>query len=127
MSKRQLTKITPLAGVAALFAPALAKAADYNYSSDYGTTASSSAALGAFAVVWLVFVLGAVIIGIALFIFWLIMLIDAFKRTNWEDENQKNLWLILLIVSIFVSLWGLSAILYYFIVKRALDKKPGKK
>jgi hypothetical protein len=51
------------------------------------------------------------------------MLIDAFKRTNWQDENQKNLWLVILIVSIFVGFSWLAAILYYVIIKRALDTK----
>jgi hypothetical protein len=31
--------------------------------------------------------------------------------------------MIIMIVSLFVSLYGLAAIIYYFVVKRALDKK----
>ena len=50
------------------------------------------------------------------------MLIDAFKRTNWKQESDKNTWLIVLIVGFVVGLGGLAAIIYYFAVKRALDK-----
>lgn len=85
------------------------------------TTAASAGFLGLVGV-WLVFALVVFVISIALFIFWIVMLIDVFKRTNWQDEGQKNLWMILMIGSIFVGLSGLVAVIYYFVIKKALDK-----
>ncbi len=119
------------AGAGSLLAllPLAAHAAD-DFTTTDPTTATDAAAtaaggtaaaglVGGLLIFWLIFL----VIGLGLFIFWIIMLIDAFKRTNWQDDNQKNLWLIILIVSIFVGLSGLAAILYYFIIKRALDSK----
>lgn len=123
MKKSILAKVAATAGATGMaLLPQIAHATDYEYSTDYGTTAASSTAAAGVVGVILVFWIIALVIGLALFIFWIIMLIDAFKRTNWQDDSQKNLWLILLIVSIFVGLSGLAAILYYFIIKRALDK-----
>ena len=50
------------------------------------------------------------------------MLVDVFKRTNWQDDGQKNLWMIILIVSLFIGLSGIASIIYYFVVKKPLDK-----
>ncbi len=123
--KKTVLKAAGAGSILALL-PLAAHAAD-----DFTTTSTTDAAataaggtaaaglVGGILIFWLIFL----VIGLALFIFWIIMLIDAFKRTNWQDDSQKNLWLILLIVSIFVGLSGLAAILYYFIVKRALDSK----
>ena len=92
-------------------------------------TATGTAAAGALFGGLLIFWLIAMVIGIALFIFWIFMLIDALKRTNWKQESDKNLWLILLIVGLVVGLAPLAAIVYYFVVKRTLDagKKSVKK
>lgn len=112
-------KLTSAASLLSLV-PLAARAEDYNY--DYSTTdaaAGTAAAgiIGGLLIFWLIFL----VIGLAFLIFWLIMLIDAFKRQNWQDDNQKNLWLIILIVSIFIGLAWLAAILYYFIIKKPLD------
>lgn len=136
---KKLTKYGALAGFAVSLAPLAARAADDvtdmnatdmgNMATTTTATATSTAAAGALFGGLLIFWLIAMVIGIALFIFWIIMLIDALKRTNWKQESDKNLWLILLIVGIFVGLAPLAAIVYYFVVKRPLDagKKPVKK
>ena len=122
---KKLTKLAPIAGVAMAMLPMAAKAADDMTSSDYTVTttadaaATSAAAGGLFAgffVIWAIMVLA----GIALFIFWIFMLIDVFKRTNWKQESDKTLWILLVIL-----LGYLGAIIYYFAVKRPLD--AGKK
>jgi len=121
----KLLKYGAAAGTLASFAPLAARAQDST--SDVvvdsanvaaATTATAGLAAGLL-IVWGV----VAIFAIALFIFWIVMLIDVFKRKNWQDESQKNLWMIIMIVSLFVSLYGLAAIIYYFVVKRALDKK----
>lgn len=119
----KLTRIG-LTSTLALAVPALAHAAD-DYSStttDTATGAAAGTAMAGFVGIWLIFFLIMVAVGIAFLIFWIIMLVDAFKRTNWQDESQKTTWLIILIASIFIGLSWLAAILYYFIVKKALGK-----
>jgi len=51
---------------------------------------------------------------LAFAIFWILMIIDAWKR-DWRD---RTLWLLVLVFSVFVGLHWLSALLYYFLVKR---------
>ena len=121
---KKLTKLAPIAGVAMAMLPLAAKAADDMTSSDITSTttavdtaATSAAAGGLFAgffVIWAIMVLA----GIALFIFWIFMLVDVFKRTNWKQESDKTLWILLVIL-----LGYLGAIVYYFAVKRQLDAK----
>lgn len=120
-------KYGALAGSVASLAPMLVKAQDIMTTMPVEDTALDNpnmvgVGLLGFAGIWLIFVLIFAAIGLALFIFWIIMLIDVFKRTNWQDESQKNLWLILMIASFFVGFNGLVAIIYYFAVKRQLDK-----
>lgn len=118
----KLTKIAVASGALASLAPVAALAQDYDYSYSTTTTAADSAAAGGILAGLMVFYIIALIIGLILFIFWIIMLIDAFKRTNWKQESDKNTWLIVLIVGFVIGLGGLAAIIYYFAVKRALDK-----
>ena len=124
MKRSLTTKLGAFSGIALSLAPLAAKAAEYDY--DYSTTTSSSdaAAGAAFAGVFLIFWLVFLAVALGFFIFWIFMLIDAFKRTNWTDDNQKNMWIIVLIVGFVVGLSGIAAIVYYFAVKRVLDKKP---
>lgn len=121
--KRTMLKAAGAGSILALL-PAVAHAAeDFTTTTDTANSAAAGTAAAGIVGVVLVFWLIALAVGIAFFIFWIIMLIDAFKRTNWQDDNQKNLWLVILIVSIFVGLSWLAAVLYYFIIKRALDSK----
>lgn len=122
--KRTLLKAAGAGSILALL-PMAAHAVE-DFTTDTTTTATDAAAgtaaagiVGVVLVFWII----ALVIGIGFFIFWLVMVIDAFKRKNWQDENQKNLWLAILIVSIFVGLSWLAAILYYFIIKKSLDTK----
>lgn len=46
-------------------------------------------------------------------IFWVLMVIDATKR-QW---SERNMWLIVLWLSLFFGLYFVSALLYYFLVK----------
>jgi len=123
MKRSLTTKIAAWSGLLASLAPLAAKAAEYDYDYSTTTTASDSAAAAAFGGVFLIFFLVAIAVGIGFFIFWIFMLVDAFKRTNWVDDSQKNLWIIVLIVGFVVGLSGIAALVYYFVVKRALDKK----
>jgi len=53
------------------------------------------------------------------FIIW--MLIDCIQRDE-KDFKDRTLWLVLLIVGIFCGYSGILSIVYYFAVKRKLDK-----
>ncbi len=108
--------LTAVAAVLTLSPAALAHAGDYDYST------GSSAVGASFAFGLWIFLLVLVVIGLAITVFWVVMLIDALQRKNWRDESQKNLWIILLIGSFFVSMTWLAAIVYYFAVRKPLGK-----
>ncbi|MCG9478964.1 MAG: DUF2516 family protein [Actinomycetia bacterium] len=81
--------------------------------------------IGVFAIIcWAIFAL----VGLFLFIVWIITLVDCAKRKNEEfpsgGENAKTIWLVVLIASWVVGLYWLAAILYYFMV---MKKKPRNK
>ena len=61
-----------------------------------------------------------IILGIAIFsfVFWLKMLIDATKRNFKNEENEKIVWILIII---FTGLIG--ALIYYFVVMRRNEKK----
>ncbi len=112
----KLTKIAVASGALASLAPVAALAQDYDYS--YSTTDTATTAAGAGLGIGILIIWGIMmIVGIFLFVFWILMLIDTFKRTNWKQESDKTLWIILVIV-----LGYIGAIIYYFAVKRPLDK-----
>jgi len=102
----------------------LAQDYDYNYNVnwDYSTTdAATGAGAAALGIGMIIFIGLMCLIGLAFFIFWLIMLIDCVKR----QFEQRNTWLLVLIISVFLGFSWLAAILYYFMVKRKnLGTKP---
>jgi hypothetical protein len=53
------------------------------------------------------------------FIIW--MLIDCIQRDE-KEFKDRTLWLVLLVVGIFSGYSGIISIVYYFAVKRKLDK-----
>lgn len=67
------------------------------------------------------------LLAIAGFVLWIMMLIDAAKRTDWKDDNEKNLWIILLIVSFFMQLNGVAALVYYFVISQPRPLPTAKK
>lgn len=100
------------AATVAVMAPAGVARAEYGYGAAAVTTVFAGFGI---------FILLIVLLGLAAFIFWVVMLIDALQRTNWQDESQKTLWIVILAVSLFVGLHGLAAIVYYFVIR----KQPG--
>jgi hypothetical protein len=80
-----------------------------------GAVAGLVAALGG-----LIFLV--VIIGIAFFVFWVVMLVDAATRDEKSFKEvgagEKTIWLLVLVLSMFLGLSWLAAILYYFIVRK---------
>lgn len=78
-------------------------------------------ALAVFGPLFFLFILAVVAVAIGLFVLWVVMLVDALQRKNWQDETQKNVWVVVLIVSFFAGFSWVAAIVYYFAVKRQLD------
>jgi len=66
-----------------------------------------------FLLIW-VAILAASVAGL---VFWIFMLIDVFQRKNWIDENQKILWLVVVIL-----LGWIGGLVYYFEVYKKLGK-----
>lgn len=115
---KNLTKYAIPAGVATSLAPLVAMAQDSDFSTNFSTTDATASTAGAGTLIFMFIIWGIMmIVGLFLFIFWILMVVDAVKRTNWKQESDKTLWIILVIV-----LGYLGAIIYYFAIKRALDK-----
>ncbi|MDQ5944321.1 MAG: hypothetical protein QG658_388 [Patescibacteria group bacterium] len=74
----------------------------------------------AFLLVMITLVIALIISGIALFLFvlWILMLIDALARKDWQNDDERMMWTIVLILSLFVQLWGIAAVVYYYVIKR---------
>ena len=79
-----------------------------------GLALGFGALLGLFTLMILLFMFG-------LFIFWIIMLVDALTRKNWPSDETKIFSIIILISSLVMQIWWLAGLLYYYIVKRPLD------
>jgi hypothetical protein len=105
-------RLIPFIATAAFLAPMVARAAEVNFDETFPAAAAPAAA--AFGVGMLIFMGVLMLAALAFFVFWVVMLIDCAKR----DWPEKNTWLVILIVSLFVQLHWLTAILYYFMIKR---------
>ncbi len=70
------------------------------------------------------------LIGLFFFVIWIIALVDCAKRkpdefpTGTGGENAKTIWLVILIATFFVTpLYGVAAIVYYFMVMKKMPRK----
>ena len=67
------------------------------------------------------------VIGIFLFVLWIITIVDCAKRKNDEfpdaGENTKTIWLVVLIVTWVVGFWWVASIVYYFMVMKKMPRK----
>lgn len=79
---------------------------------------ASSSGAASVAVFMLIFIIAFFGVLIFLFVFWILMLIDALSRKEWKNNDERMMWIIILIVSLFIQLWGIASIVYYFVVKR---------
>ena len=106
----------------AVLAPAAALAA-YGDAARYRSMGYATGYLGVMAM----FMLFIATVVIGLFVLWILMLVDCVKR-EWPE---KTAWTAILVLSIFMGLHWLSAILYYFLVKQkdlgVLPKVPSKR
>ena len=82
------------------------------------TSAEGNLFIGFVLLLALVFIL----LVIASFVFWIMMLVDALRRTDWPHEDQRTLWLVILIASFFIQLNWVAGLIYYFAIKKPLDR-----
>lgn len=87
----------------------------------FGLAATSVYAV--FFMIWFYFIIVSMMISIALFVFWIIALIDCIKRDN-EDfaiggKNARLVWILILIL-----VRSITPIVYYLLI---MKKKPQKK
>ena len=62
-----------------------------------------------------------IMVVLAFFAFTIWMFIDCLKRDE-KNFKDRTLWTVLFAVSLFFGYSGIIAIIYYFVVKRELDK-----
>jgi NADH:ubiquinone oxidoreductase subunit 5 (subunit L)/multisubunit Na+/H+ antiporter MnhA subunit len=83
---------------------------------------ATGAAIAGLAVVWVCVIVVACLVGVFLFVVWLIMLIDCARRSNTDfpnaTESTKIMWLLIIILTS-----GIGAIIYYFMVRRKMPRK----
>ena len=95
---------------------------------DAAEEAIAAGAVAGLAGIWICMIVVGSLIGIFLFVVWILMLIDCIKRSpdRFPDggENTKTVWIIILTVSwVVFQLWWVAAIVYYFMVKRKMPLK----
>lgn len=105
-----------VASAVGLAVMAVASPAFAQYSSSDGSDAAGGAAAVFFLFCWGIIILFA----IALFAFWVWMLVDLFQRQEYEFPNSngssKTTWIIIMLVSWVFSMYWLAALIYYFMV-----------
>jgi hypothetical protein len=94
----------------------------------YGYSYGDEAAIAGISVFGIVCGAFFALVGIFLFVVWIITIVDCARRKNEEfpdgGENAKTIWLVVLLVTWVVGFWWVAAIVYYFIV---MKKKPLKR
>lgn len=89
---------------------------------DVASQAAASALCGGFGLLYIACWGLFALLGIGLLIFWIMMLIDCIQRDEADfpgsTGNSKTMWLIILLVSWLFGLSWLSAVLYYFMIKK---------
>lgn len=63
-----------------------------------------------------IFTLFAVVLSIAAFIFWILMLVDSIKR-KFKKSDERIIWVIVIVLTGIIG-----ALIYYFVVKRKAKK-----
>ncbi|RJO62057.1 DUF2516 family protein [candidate division WS5 bacterium] len=95
---------------------------DYNVDVSTGDTAAATGIIAGLGIFFLVFI----VIGLALWAFNIWMAIDCATRQESDfPSNNKNMWLILLIVGLFVGFGWIVALVYYFSIKKKTGSKGG--
>ena len=104
-----------MAFIAPVTALAIKVQDDFYY--EFDSSSSSGEEMGAVGtVIFFALICTIIVISFASVIIWVLSIIDILKRENWKSENDKMIWLLLVIFVNIVSLY------YYFFYRKTLDK-----
>ncbi len=84
----------------------------------HASSASGAVAAGAFGIFFIFFILFEVVLWgliIAGLVFWIFMIVDVVQRQNWENEQDKTVWILVVILAGYIG-----AIIYYFVIRKKL-------
>lgn len=88
-------------------------------STAHAASNAGDVAAAGFAVVFIILILlfQVVIWGLAIagLVFWIFMLIDVVQRENWEHENDRVTWVLVVVLA-----GAIGALIYYFSVRKKL-------
>src|SRR5690606_39088261 len=79
------------------------------------TSTAEGTASGLFGVLFICIWCGTIILAFGLTAIWILSIIDILKRDNWKNENDKVVWLVLVLLVNIVSIY------YYFFYRKQLD------
>ena len=89
----------------------------------FGITAASI--YGVLLMIWVFFLMISIIMGMGLFIFWIIALIDCIKRDNKDftigGEHAKLVWILILVL-----VRSITPIIYYLLIMQKKQKSKKK-
>lgn len=121
-SVRQLFTTAGL-GVLALMAPLSAFAvglqSDFEYYVDDSLTTETDAASGALGIFLIAIWCFVIVLSLVTTVIWILAIIDIVKRENWKNDNDKIMWLLLVVFINIVSIY------YYFFYRKKLDREAG--
>lgn len=63
------------------------------------------------------FLVFMVTISVLSLVFWVFMLIDVLQRKNWQNDDQKLIWILVVIL-----VGAIGALIYYFEIYKKLGK-----
>ena len=117
MDKKTVKIITLIMGFILLTTLAITSCS----SEEAAIAAGGTAALG-LAGIWICFIVVLWLVGLFLFVVWIMMLVDCAKRDNNDfpnaGESTKTMWLLIVILAS-----GVGAIIYYFMVRKKMPRK----
>ncbi len=98
-----------------LSVPLLQQGDEYLFTADTTTGGEEASAL--LGLMFMCFWCGISIFALATTVIWVLSLIDIVQRDNWKNENDKIIWLLLVIFLNIASLY------YYFFYRKQLDRE----
>ena len=93
------------------------ESADIDWARPPNVDTYNTASMALLIVVGLI-MLATVAFVIFTWVFWIIMLVDAINRKDWDHENDKLTWLLIMVLTGIIG-----SVIYYFMVKRKYRNK----
>ena len=103
--------LSVIAGLFAVFVPNIA------FAQEDGASVAAAILGIVFVLLSMIFVMAWFAFCAFVMVYWILMLIDVVKRDNWESENDKVLWILVVLLAGIVG-----AVIYRFVVISKLGK-----